>query len=279
MARYNYYGDYGYGGWAPYVSVAEKRRRAQAKIAGLRKKGKNLSPVSTSGRAIANTFWGIAWCENLESYSDYSNRLPRGRSYIRNGYVIDLQIAEGKVTALVQGSSLYTVEIKIRPVEAEKWRAIVAECSGKIDSLVELIQGRLSTAVMSAMTNQKSGLFPVPKQISLKCSCPDWASMCKHVAAALYGVGARLDEKPELLFLLRKADHLDLIAGAKVPRTKAGSARAKVIEEASLSDVFGIELDSRDAPAKRAPTPDKRRGIRGKTAKRAKAKPRKLARR
>ena len=141
---------------------------------------------------------------------------------------------------------MYTVEITIRPVETTKWRAIVAECSGKIDSLVELIQGRLSTSVMSAMTSQKSGLFPAPKQIALKCSCPDWAEMCKHVAAALYGVGARLDEKPELLFLLRKTDHLDLIAGAKVPRTGIGSARARVIEESSLSDVFGIELETRD---------------------------------
>ncbi len=253
MARYRSYDDYGYGGWPPYVPVAERRRRALAKIAGLKKKGREVSPINIKGRTIAITFWGKAWCENLESYSDFSNRLPRGRTYVRNGSVIDLQIAEGKVTALVQGSSLYKVEIAIRPMEAAKWRAIVAECSRKIESLVELIQGRLSTSVMSTITNQKSGLFPTPKQIALKCSCPDWAEMCKHVAATLYGVGARLDEKPELLFRLRKTNHLDLIAGAKVPQTGAGSAKAKVIEESSLSDVFGIELDAREIPAKAAP--------------------------
>lgn len=248
--HYRNYDDdagYGYGRWPRYVPTAERKRKAAAKIASLKKKGEEISPVVLRGRTIASTFWGKAWCENLEAYSDYSNRLPRGRTYVRNGSVLHLQIAEGKVKALVQGSSLYKVEIAILPVETPRWRSLVQECSGKIDSLVELLQGKFATSVMAVMTNPKLGLFPAPKQITLKCSCPDWATMCKHVAAVLYGIGSRLDEQPELLFVLRKANHLDLITHASVDsslKKGAEGRKTKVIEESSLAAVFGIELDS-----------------------------------
>lgn len=246
-------------GWRPYVSIAKRRRAATKAIAALKKKGRTITPIQLAGRAIAQTFWGKAWCDNLESYSDYENRLPRGRSYVRNGSVLDLQIAPGKVTALVSGSELYQVEIKIQPLKPKIWGRIKAECSGKIDSLIELLQGRLSRGVMEIMTRRKGGLFPTPAEISLKCSCPDWAEMCKHVAASLYGVGARLDQKPELLFLLREADHLDLISQAQTARTirkTAARGKGKVLAAEALSDIFGIELDSKDQ-ATSAPPPRK----------------------
>lgn len=238
--------SYRYWGFRPYVSVAERKRQAQIKIAKLKKKGESVSPVEISGRMIARTFWGKAWCENLESYSDFASRLPRGRTYVRNGSVIDLKISQGKVMALVQGSSLYKVEVSIQSVDSVKWKNIVNACSGQIDSLVELLQGKLSSSVMSVITNQKAGLFPSPNMISLKCSCPDWADMCKHVAATLYGVGARLDGKPELLFVLRNANHLDLIAGAgnsAIGKKTMQPAKTRTLEESDLSNIFGIELD------------------------------------
>jgi uncharacterized Zn finger protein len=263
---YRRYRDYedndgGYGRWPRYVSVAERRRKAAAKIANLKKKGEEVSPVTLRGRVIANTFWGKAWCQNLESYSDYSNRLPRGRTYVRNGSIIHLEVAEGKVKALVQGSSLYKVQIAIHSVETPRWESLVQECSGKIDSVVELLQGKFATSVMAVMTNPKRGLFPSPEQITLKCSCPDWATMCKHVAAVLYGIGSRLDEKPELLFVLRKANHLDLVARASLDASvKRGTVAKKTtgIEESNLATVFGIELDSIDSPSKaiQAKVPD-----------------------
>ena len=237
-------------GWRPYVSVAERRSRARREIALMKKKGKDISPIALAGRAIARTFWGKAWCENLESYSDFENRLPRGRTYVRNGSVMDLQIAPGVVTALVSGSELYRVEIKIRPLKQTTWKAIKSECAGKIDSLVELLQGKLSGGVMEIMTRRKGGLFPAPSEIALSCSCPDWAGMCKHVAASLYGVGARLDERPELLFVLRKVDHTALIGqaeAAKAMRRAASRRGGKVLAEDKLSDIFGIDLDARPA--------------------------------
>ncbi|MEO7271975.1 MAG: hypothetical protein ABI211_08210, partial [Vicinamibacterales bacterium] len=205
------------------------------------------------------TFWGEAWCDNLERYSDYANRLPRGRTYVRNGSVVDLQIGSGRVTALVSGSTMYEVSVTVGPVPPARWKAICADCSGAIDSLVELLQGRLSKGVMTRLCEEKTGLFPSPKDIVFTCSCPDWASMCKHVAAVLYGIGARLDRQPELLFALRDVDQQDLIASAGSGLGKTGQRPAgeKVLASDDLSELFGIDI----APAPPAPVvPTKQSG-------------------
>jgi uncharacterized Zn finger protein len=228
----------------PYVSVAQRQAKAAREVAKMSKKGKTISPIKLEGRTIAATFWGKAWCDNLESYSDYENRLPRGRSYVRNGSVVDLQIQPGKVTALVSGSELYTVTVKIETLESACWKSLKAKCAGQIGSLVELLQGKLSKSVMELVTERETGLFPKPKEISIKCSCPDWAGLCKHSAAVLYGVGARLDRKPELFFQLRKVDHLELVeAAVAAPVTKdRGRSDKRMIATSDLADVFGIEL-------------------------------------
>jgi uncharacterized Zn finger protein len=196
----------GYYGWRPYVPVAEKRRQAERKLATLKKQHRSVTPVIIEGRALAKSFWGKSWCMNLERYSDYENRLARGQTYLRSGLVVDLQIKKGEIAAMVAGSALYKVKIAIAPVPAVRWKAICRDCAGTVDSLVELLQGRLSKGVMDRVCRTGDGLFPSPAEIKLSCSCPDWADMCKHVAAALYGVGARLDEQPELLFVLRNVD-------------------------------------------------------------------------
>jgi uncharacterized Zn finger protein len=255
-----------YRGWNPYVRVAARRQQAAHRLAKLRKKGHEVSPVLIEGPRIATTFWGKAWCENLERYSDYANRLPRGRTYVRNGSVIDLQIASGMVTALVSGSEIYDVRINVAAVPRARWRAICRDCTGAIDSLVELLQGRLSSGVMARLCEPKTGLFPAPKAISFRCSCPDWARMCKHVAAVLYGVGARLDEHPDLLFRLRRVDQEDLIAKADTGLRPAQRepVGAKVLDSGDLSQIFGIEI----AQPEPAPAPAARRGA---TARRVKA--------
>jgi uncharacterized Zn finger protein len=251
MARYYDHDDHG---WPAYVSVAERRLKAVRETQKLRTKGKPLAPVTIVGRRIASTFWGTAWCDNIESYRDYENRLPRGRSYARNGSVLDLQIAPGKVTALVSGSYLYEVTIDIAQLPKKHWGTICADCAGGIDSLVELLQGRLSKAVMERLCRQDSGLFPRPSEIRFSCTCPDAASMCKHVAAALYGAGARLDHEPELLFRLRAVDETELIAGVgatlSTPKKDTGSDR--ILEDGDLSALFGLEIAAPPAVAPRA---------------------------
>jgi uncharacterized Zn finger protein len=247
-----YYGDYYV--FKPYVSVAARRAQAARELAKLKKKGRQTSPVVIEGRTIAGTFWGKAWCDSLERYSDFANRLPRGRTYLRNGSVVDLQVAPGSVTALVSGSSMYDVKVTIAPVPRARWSALCKDCSGAIDSLVELLQGRLSTGVMTRLCEETAGLFPSPKDILFTCSCPDWASMCKHVAAVLYGIGARLDHQPELLFTLRQVDQQDLIAkaGSDLSKTRKGPAGAKVLDSDDLAGMFGIEIAATPQPKRAA---------------------------
>ena len=240
-------------GWKRYVPRSVRRRQAAREQAKLAKKGHAISPVVTQGRAIANTFWGHAWCENLERYSDYSNRLPRGRTYVRNGSVIDLQIAPGKVHAKVSGSRIYDVEVDVAALPRLRWTTICKDCAGGIDSVVELLQGKLSQGVMSRICREKTGLFPSPAEIRFSCSCPDWASMCKHVAAVLYGIGARLDHAPDLLFALRKVDPEELIAdaGDSVHLTTSTPSAGKMLASDNLSELFGIDIAEFQEPLKR----------------------------
>jgi uncharacterized Zn finger protein len=230
--------------WHAYVPVAEKRRQAERKLAKLKKQGRSVAPVRIEGRTITKSFWGKSWCVNLERYSDYENRLPRGRTYVRNGSIIDLQIAKGEISAMVAGSELYQIKIAIAPVTRARWKSICRDCAGTVDSLVELLQGRLAKGVMDRVCREGDGLFPSPTEIKLSCSCPDWADMCKHVAATLYGVGARLDEKPQLLFVLRNVDENELLAsaGQALPLKTAASGTAKVLDESDVAALFGLEM-------------------------------------
>ena len=270
--------------YRPYVSVAERRHKGEAAARRLAKKtGRVLAPVRPAGKGIAATFWGKAWCKNLDAYSDFANRLPRGRTYLRNGSIIDLQITAGRVEALVQGTDLYQVAINFKPLTNKRWQTFKQHAAGQVTHLLDLLQGRLPPAVLAAITTRDSGLFPTPKEIELGCSCPDWAAMCKHVAAVLYGVGVRLDEMPELFFVLRGVDSGELMKAATASAVRTSKARgptvAAAFDDSALSEIFGVEIESelpvhaprttrskKQPTAKRASTPGKRKAS-------AKAKP------
>lgn len=259
----------GYYGFKPYVSVAKRRAQAAKEVAKRVKQGQSVSPVRIEGRAIVSTFWGRAWCENLEGYSDFENRLPRGRTYVRNGSVVDLKIARGRIEALVSGSELYEVRIEIAALPQRDWRALKAQSTGQIGTLVELLQGKLSKAVMEKVTDRREGLFPKPREIKMRCSCPDYAGMCKHVAAAMYGVGNRLDASPELLFVLRGVDHEELIEQA-IPTAPVGAkGRVPKISTDDLGALFDIEIG--EAPAAKADTKATEKPAARRSAKRAPA--------
>lgn len=246
MSRYSFY--------SPYVPVAQRRLQAQKKLQSLTKKGVVIEPLEhlKPRQKIASSFWGLGWCDHLESYSDYRNRLPRGRTYVRNGSVVHLSIKSGMIEAYVQGSELYKLAITVKPLPPKKWQTLQARCRGKIGSLIELLQGKISGEIMTIVTDKDEGLFPHPDEIKLNCSCPDGAYMCKHVAAVLYGVGARLDQNPELLFTLRGVDHNELISHSDslvdlAPSTS--TRRGRRMDPGNLGEVFGIELDSPEEPS------------------------------
>lgn len=251
-----------YGGFPAYVPVAERKKRAAKTVEKLKKKNKDISPVVITGTSIAKTWWGKSWNKNLESYADYSNRIGRGRSYLKNGAVLDLKITEGNINALVQGSGSkpYKVNIIIKALPKDIWEDIMNQCLGKIESIEELIEGKFPKALADFFTAKGSGLFPAPTEIDLSCSCLDWAIMCKHVAAVLYGVGSRLDDKPELFFVLRQVNINDLISEAINKKTqtlleKSKSKGRRVIEETDMFDMFGInmEVTGEDEVKKRKP--------------------------
>lgn len=232
-------------------SVQQQRQKAIREGQRLAKLGHKLSPVTAiEGRKIAATFWGKAWCQNLESYRDYEYRLPRGRSYVRHGAVLHLDVSAGKIAALVHGSEIYEVEITIKPLAQTHWSRIKTQCAGQIGSLIELLEGRLSEGVMRIVTHPAEGLFPKPTEIQMACSCPDSATMCKHVAAVMYGVGSRLDAQPDLLFILRKVEHAELVASAADFKATHTGSKRKTIADNQLSDVFGIEIADATPPVR-----------------------------
>lgn len=240
-------------GWKPYVSVAERRASARKQMDKLRKKGMDIQPIAIEGKRIASSFWGKAWCDHLESFSDYDNRLPRGRAYVRNGSVCHLDVQAGRIQAFVSGSSLYTVSIEIKPLAPKTWKVIKSKCHGQIGSILELLQGRLSEHVMRIVCDRGQGLFPLPGEIQLRCSCPDWATMCKHVAAVLYGVGSRLDMRPELLFILRGVDAEELITADVMLPASAAIAPTESLAADGLADIFGVDIDSGETAVPKQP--------------------------
>jgi len=255
----------------PYVSVAKRRANGRKELDRLKKAGRAIEPLGElSHRSkIATSFWGRAWCEHFEALGDYANRLPRGRTYVRNGSVLHLSIEPGTITALVQGSELYEQTVRIATLPPAKWKRIKKRCRGGVGSLIELLQGKISDEVMASVTDPADGLFPRPEEISLACTCPDWAILCKHLAAVLYGVGAKLDRQPELLFLLRGIDHRELIDESAVATAIEGedkSARRRPLDTAALADVFGIDLDDGPVLPEPAPGPSARAaGKKGRT--------------
>ena len=225
--------------YTPYVNKATKQKNAAKETDKMRKNGIKVSPIVIEGRTIAKSVWGKAWCDALESHADYESRLARGRTYARNGSIVHLEATQNKVTAKVAGSSLYTVDIDFTELAHEKWKSVKERCKGQVSSLVDLLAGKVPATVMTVVSEKNQGLFPSPGQMKFGCSCPDWASMCKHVAAVLYGVGSRLDSEPELIFSLRGVNHLELLPEMK---DVVGKSKKNALSEYEIGDVFGIDI-------------------------------------
>jgi len=241
-----------YNQYPEYATVAEKKAKAKKKIKALRKKGEHISPIEIDGRTIAKSWWGKAWNKNLQEYSDFSNRLSRGRSYVTHGCVIDLQITEGKIMAQVMGSgsSVYKCLVEIKPINMKKWTHIKKLVGNSISSITELLAGKFPKELESVFSLKGKGLFPDPEEFSPNCSCPDYAQFCKHLAAVIYGVGNRLDSAPELLFTLRGIDSNELVAEAIADHKdnliakaeKIKSKRLIKLDEKELSTMFDIDF-------------------------------------
>ena len=237
----------GYYGYPKYESVTEKKAKAIKALEKLKKKNPEIEPVIIEGRTLARSWWGKAWNLNLESYADYGNRIARGKSYVRNNTVLDLKVSKGKVEAKVQGSRSkpYDVKIRIDTLSSEKWEQVTALCNHRIGSLEQLVEGKFPKELEVLFKDKKYGMFPSPKEIHFECSCPDWASMCKHVAAVLYGIGARLDLNPMIFFELRGLDGQELVRKSMERKLEsmlknAGKKSKREIAYEDISNIFGL---------------------------------------
>ncbi|BBM84145.1 SWIM zinc finger family protein [Candidatus Uabimicrobium amorphum] len=232
----------------PNKTVAQKKKIAQQKLAELRKTNPRIQPVVVTGKKLVTTWWGKAWTDNIESYADGDNRISHGKSYVRNGFILDLQIDRASVDALVQCNETYKVSIEIDLLDKEKWQQIEKNCQGKLGSLQALLDGKFPKSLGEVFTNQQSGLFPSLSEISFRCNCPIWTGMCKHVAAVLYGVGVRLDSHPTLFFTLRDVAIDNLINKAVENKKlsfleKAQKKSSRVLNDSDLALLFGIDID------------------------------------
>ncbi len=237
--RYNY--------TKTYSPISFEELQQKSKTTKSTNKKQALEPIEVIGnsRQICTKWWGQAWCKNLEKYADYENRIARGKRYVRAGAVIDLKIKKGVVDAKVQGTRRkpYDICIHIAPLLKEAVDNIVSKCS-KLKNVEELIKGNIPLQMQELFTG-RDGLFPTPKEIAFDCSCPDWASMCKHVAAVLYGVGIRLDENPLLFFELRGIEYEQFVGAAIEIRIEEMIANEnkpsnRIITEKSIMNIFGI---------------------------------------
>lgn len=238
--------EYWESAYYPQPTEAQLKRNAANTAKKAAAKGTTLHPVILSGRTIAKSWWGKAWCKNLEQYADYDTRLPRGQRYVRSGAVLDLQLQKGKILARVQGSrkTPYKVEIRISPLSEARCQQIMDRCSMRADTLENLLSGTFPETMKDVFLGE-GGLFPTPREISFQCSCPDWAVMCKHVAAALYGVGARLDEDPTLFFSLRGIDtdrFVDVVIANRIESmlSNVNKPSSRILQDTAASDLFGL---------------------------------------
>ena len=235
--------------WVQYEDAYEKKLRLERELKKRAARGEVLEPLKIleGKRKITRTFWGNAWCQHIESYHDYENRLPRARNYLRQGNVFNLSVEPGKLRAQVAGSTLYDVEVTIQSLAADAWREIQQACAGQVGSLLDLLSGQLGSGVMAVIADKERGLFPGPREIRFNCNCPDYASLCKHSAAVLYGVGVKFDADPSLFFRLRGVDPADLLSSgvdqAFAPATEAA------LEGEDLSALFGIDFAKEVAEA------------------------------
>jgi hypothetical protein len=230
--------------WDAYDEARERRETLKAELERRRKKGEVFEPLVAprgTGHLVRN-FWGKAWCRHLESYQDYESRLPRGRSYLRQGHVYNLVIDPGSVSAQVAGSSLYDVQVTVRALAEPDWNDLQAACAGQVGSLLDLLAGKLGDGVLRVVSDPDRGLFPKPGEIRFSCNCPDWADLCKHAAAVLYGVAVKFDTDPALFFRLRGVDPMEIISKGAQTALVSPPAGGPGLEDADLGALFGIEL-------------------------------------
>jgi uncharacterized Zn finger protein/superfamily II DNA or RNA helicase len=166
---------------------------------------KRPAPKAAAGatrKSYGTTWWGKQWLQALENI-DYSNRLPRGRTYANKGLVQNLHIQGNAITAQVQGSmpKPYKISLTVPVFDAKAQENLLRIVTENPLFLSKLLNRELPPELNEACHKQGIHIFP-RRWDDLKgtCSCPDYAVPCKHLAAALYIVANEIDKNPFVVF-------------------------------------------------------------------------------
>ncbi len=200
-----------------------------------------------SGRTrFGLTWWGQRWIDALEALGAvYANRLPRGRTYARKGTVQDLAIDAGAVTARVQGSRArpYRVQLQLPVFDDPTWEAITTALASRVRLSAELLDATMPEDIDEVLAECGVSLFPSARELTTRCSCPDVANPCKHVAAVHYVLAQTFDADPFLLMTLRGRDRDTLLGGLRAQR--AGTTLPEHSDDTSEDPVRVDALDAR----------------------------------
>ena len=220
--------------FSPRLKAADLEKLAATRLAEYLAEGEELHPVVNKTRKLAKNFWGSAWMKQLALCESGGMCLAPGRTLLRHACVLHVDIQPGSISALVSAEEVFEVELKLESLDEERLERLAATCSGHIDSLLSLMQGKVDEAVLLQLCHPENGLLPTPEDWRMHCTCPDWAEPCPHAAAAIYAAGCLIDEKPELLFTLR---------GIQPEALLSAPAPTNEIDADKLSAMFGIDLD------------------------------------
>lgn len=218
------------------MKAADLEAQARRELIELKSAGEEVRPVVGTTRKLAAHFWGSAWMKHLALCESGGWSLSAGRTLLRHGCVLDLQLEAGLIRARVMEERLHDVEIALDPLDGERLEELRTICSGKIDSLVPLLEGTLDDALLATLCNAETGLLPEPGAWHMSCTCPDWSEPCPHAAAAIYAAGILIDAEPSLLFRLRQVSPEDLL------QSPAEKAAESDFDLEQLARTFRIEL-------------------------------------
>jgi SNF2 family DNA or RNA helicase/uncharacterized Zn finger protein len=164
------------------------------------------------------TWWGKQWLNALSNI-DYSNRLPRGKTYANKGAVMDFSIKNHLISAKVQGSERkpYKQDISLQAFTKKEAEIIIETIAENMVVLAALLSRQIPKELDRLLKEQNIQLFPNDwRSLNMKCSCPDYAVPCKHLAAVVYLLANEIDKNPFNLFELRGLPLLKELESRKI---------------------------------------------------------------
>ena len=167
--------------------------------------------IEMASRPITKTWWGEKWLDALKGV-DYANRIGRGKTYANTGRVYDIIINDNLALAKVKGNyqSFYNVSVEFKQFSQSEKNTIIKAIYENPTVMSALLNRKLPREVYDLLKSQNVNVFPTShRDLNTDCNCPDYATICKHIAGLVYMIALEIDKDPFLIFKLRGLDLLD----------------------------------------------------------------------